>query len=137
MTKEQTINVVVEWWINKLRSGTPHSNGDDGLPSIFACALADSLTSSASEDSYKTFEASLKYLIKKEMEESLNRFPHLYLGCDYSPCRILSDAAKVSGINKLNFPFKTHMHIKKISDKDYSVIVYDGYAATGEELTIN
>lgn len=130
MTKEQAINTAVNWWSNKLKQKSPHSNGDSGAPSVLGCFLADINMRDISERQLSTFEKELYKEIKSEIEHSLieGGWRSLSVGCDYDPCCMLHDAAKKADISTWNFPYKTWMSISMGSD-DFQVRVSDGYRA--------
>lgn len=132
MTKEQAINIAVEWWANKLSSKAPHSNGDNGFASVMACLLADSGMECVSDEKIDIFKKELTSQIENEMP---NRWSEVYLGVDYNPSVNLRESAKKAGISEFNFPFKTDLHIRW-EDDNYSVYVYDGYGSPREFLTV-
>lgn len=132
MTKEQAINVAVEWWANKLKAKTSHSNGDNGMASILACILADSMMNNITDEQLDIFKTELRSRIEADM---YNRYREVYLGCDYHPTTILRESAEKASIDEMNFPFKTDLYIKW-TDDNYSVYIYDGYGAPRQELTV-
>ena len=125
MTKEKAIHTAAKWWTDKLRQRQPHSNGDNSTSSIFTCMLADIGAKKPTEDQLALFETELERLILEFMDTYDDRW--VVLSCDYGPGLLLYDAAQKASINLLNFPFKTHMHIRKNGD-DFEVSVSDGYA---------
>lgn len=131
MTKEQAINIAVEWWANKVKAKIPHSNGDNGLSSIFACLLADDGMQDTTDEQLDIFKRELRSRIEADL---YNRWGEVYLGVDYHPTPNLRESAKVAGINVLNFPFKTDMYIKWDNNDEYEVYVHDGYGAYKEYL---
>lgn len=133
MTKEQAINVAVEWWANKLSAKAPHSNGANELPSILACLLADDGMEDTSNEQLDIFKRELRTRIENEMD---NRWREVYLGVDYHPSMNLRESAKVAGISEFNFPYKTDLYIKWDDKDNYTVYVYDGYRVPRRELTV-
>lgn len=131
MTKEQAINTAVEWWANKLKARTPHSNGDNSRSSVMACLLADMGTGVMTDEKLDIFKRELRTRIEKAID---NRWGEVYLGCDYSPTVDLAESATSAGINLLNFPFKTDLYIKQRDRDTYVVYVYAGYGAPRVEL---
>ena len=125
MDKERVIEVAVNWWADKISNRHRHSNGDNSEASVRACLLADIGYKVLTDEQIETFKRELTTLLTEEYEE---RFEKLHLtctidiGCDYGPCVMLDKAARIAGINVLNFPFKTYMSIAKDSVK-----VSDGY----------
>ena len=131
MTREIAIKTAVKWWTDKLRRRSPHSNGDNGAASVFACLLADINAENIQNDKLDLFTTELENGIREAMTRN-ERF--VWLGCDYGPDMVLRDAADKAGINYLNFPFKTNLCIEQIGD-GYSVKVSDGYAQPYESVT--
>lgn len=131
MTREQAINIAVEWWANKLRAKNPHSNGDNGLASIFACLLADDAMEDTNDKQIDIFKRELKTRIETDR---CNCYRQVYLGVDYHPTQNLRESAEASGISVFNFPYKTDMYIKWNSNDEYEVYVHDGYGAYREYL---
>ena len=128
----EAINIAVEWWANKLIMKHPHSNGDNALPSILACLLADDGMEDTTDKQIDIFKAELRSKIESNIG---NRYGQVYLGCDYHPSPSLRESAEVAGINVLNFLFKTDLYIKWDGD-EYNVYVYDGYGSPREELDV-
>ena len=131
MTKEQAINIAVEWWANKLKAKAPHSNGANELPSILDCLLADDGMKDTIANQIDIFKRELKSRIEADKN---NRWREVYLGVDYHPTPNLRESAEAAGISTLNFPFKTDMYIKWNNDDEYEVYVHDGYCAQREFL---
>ena len=126
MNRETAIKTAAKWWTDKLRQRAPHDNGDNSRTSAFAMIMADLLTTPMSEDQLNRFRKALEEGIDRNLKKNGERYGGT-MGCDYGPCILLSEAADQAGINCNNFPYKTHMHIKKIGD-DYTVLASDGYA---------
>lgn len=138
MTKEQAINTAARWWVNTLKKKQRHSNGDDSMSSILACAMADILREDISDDQFAIFEKELKQRVEADIEKYIimHRFNHTELCCDYSPCLNLMEAAKIAAISEHNFPYKTNMMIRvnRANECDFSVEVSDGYAQPYQTL---
>lgn len=132
MNRETAIKTAAKWWTDKLRERSPHDNGDKSRTSAFAMILADMLTTPMSEDQLNRFQKALEDGIDQDLKKYGEKYGGT-MGCDYGPCNLLSDAAEQAGINPNNFPYKTHMHIKKNGD-DYTVLVSDGYAQPFEKV---
>ena len=109
MTKEQAIITAAKWWSNKLRQKPRHDNGDRGLASLFACALADSAMTEITEEQLTKFEEALI----ENLSLTLSYDKNVNLNSDYSPDAKLKSAADLAGINTSNFPFKTSLWIQK------------------------
>lgn len=139
MTKEQVSIVAAQWWANKLKAKEPHSNGDSGLSSIFACFLADSGMKDVPHEAYDIFVKELSERIANDIEMIIERgkFSSTWFGCDYDPCAILCESAEIAGISKFNFPYKTDMRVIKEADGDYKIMVSAGYAAPWTKVTEN
>lgn len=118
----ESIKKAVNWWAERLMERRPHSNGDNDLSSVIACMFADIATVPITEARITIFKDALRQEIMKK-EQQIMKFGCLFLGCDYGPCIELYIAAQKAGISELNFPFKTHMVIRKNGD----VEVQDGY----------
>lgn len=131
MTKTHAIKTAAKWWADKLKQRQPHSNGDNSTSSVFACIFADMLTEKITDDQLTLFTAELESEIHNFMEKYNER--HTLLSCDYGPGSMLQEAADKAGINYLNFPYKTHMHIERKGDS-YTVEVRDGYGRDYERV---
>lgn len=132
MTREIAIKTAAKWWTDKLRERAPHDNGDNSRSNQLAMILADMLTTPMSEDQLNRFRKALE----EGIDQNLKKYGDAYggsMGCDYGPCNLLREAAVQAGINLNNFPYKTHMHIKKSGD-DYTVLASDGYAQPFEKV---
>ena len=128
MTREIAIKTAAKWWADKLRKRDPHSNGDNNPASVFACMFADMGKENIPEKKLTAFTAELESQIRNAFNLFNSRNVEVWLGCDYGPCRMLSEAADEAGIKALNFPFKTHMFIKEDGLDNCTVKVSDGYA---------
>lgn len=131
MTKEQAINIAVDWWADKLKAKAPHSNGANELPSILACLLVDDAMKDTSDNQLDIFKRELKSRIESDLN---NRWREVYLGVDYHPTTNLRESAELAGISVFNFPYKTDMYIKWNNNEEYEVYVHDGYGAQREFL---
>ena len=130
MTKEQAIITAVKWWSNKLRQKSRHDNGDRGLASLFACAMADSGMTEIAEEQLKKFEEALV----EDLTTRLSSSTYVWLNTDYNPNDILCAAANKAGIGTMNFPYKITVHVEKISamSNEFRVGIRDGYGAPWE-----
>ena len=126
MVDEKIVKTAVEWWAEKISGNEPHSNGDNSPVNRIAMMIADSGRKNITEDQLNFFKEELSQGIKEHFTE--NEYD-LFLCVDYTPCTLLNKAAEKSGINVLNFPFKTDMRI-------YSncVEVSDGYGQPWKEI---
>lgn len=124
MIGDNEIQKAVNWWSDKLRSNSPHSNGDTGLASVMACIIADRGTKPVSDEQIAIFKEELTKSLEEHRADSW-----ISLDCDYGPCRMLDAAAQKAGINVLNFPFKTGMEIR-----EGKVRVSDGYGMAYVEI---
>ena len=114
--------IAAEWWADKVYRLPLHDNGDRGEASAFAGMLADMLSKPIGLDTRDRFIEELTNSLVAYAKE----YPGAYicLDCDYAPCRTLSDAARKTGVNPANFPWKTCMHVCPSE-----VRVKDGYGA--------
>ena len=123
MNREEGIKKAAKWWGDKVCGPVRHDNGDNSRGSMMAMLLADLGSSPVSNNAAEVFQ---KELISR-INASLNSGNHrVYLDVDYHPCEMLSQAAKVAGVNTMNFPFKTNMYIEVYGD-ECKVEVSDGY----------
>lgn len=109
--------IAADWWVKKISSNAPHSNGDRSAINLFAMALADYGRSPITEEQLDIFKA--------EVVKGIEEYPYncaIDLYCDYGPGLILRDAADKAGINHLNFPYKTGMYVSETE-----VRVKEGY----------
>lgn len=131
MTKSHAILTAAKWWADKLRQRQPHSNGDNSFGSIAACSLADMLADEITDEQLALFTAALEAEIHKFMGQYDDC--HTFLSCDYGPGGMLREAADKAKISEFNFPYKTHMCIKRDGD-NYTVLAAGGYGAGYEEV---
>lgn len=131
MTKNHAIKTAAKWWAAKLKRRQPHSNGDNSIHSMLACMLADVHADKITDEQLALFTVELEAEIHKFMEKYNDLLT--FLGCDYAPCEMISNAANTANIGVLNFPFKTHMCIERNGD-NYTVKVADGYGVGYEEV---
>ena len=129
MTRNEAILTAVNWWSNKLKMKQPHDNGDKSFTSFVANGLSDMMMENIEAEQLDTFEIELMKLIELEYEHGWYNL--IFLSCDYSPCEMLSKAAKKAGINEFNFPYKVNVVINK---KENTVKVSDGYAQPYQNL---
>lgn len=124
MDKERVIEVAVNWWADKISKRHHHDNGDNSTASVMACLLADMGHKETTEEQVEVFKRELTALLTDEYENRFGKseYGSILIGCDYGPGLMLDKAAKIAGINSMNFPFKTFMDITKNEVK-----VSDGY----------
>lgn len=103
----EAAEVAARWWAERIVGNTRHDNGDTNLSSAFAMWMADAGQETPSRAQIETFEAALI----RGIEELARCMGDVPLFCDYGPGGILHNAAEESGINELNFPFKTGMFV--------------------------
>ena len=118
-----------KWWADKVRNVGPgnFNNGDDSTSGGMAMILATMLAMDKEPDSESAdqFEKILSEHIRKRVEDD----GYLILDCDYGPCTLLSNVAKVSGVDASCFPWKTNMNITKEEVK-----VSCGYGAAYKKI---
>jgi hypothetical protein len=115
-----------KWWADVLRDGAKMDNGDQSQTGgmVFAMAIIGQAESRSEQDEeqYQRFEDELATVI----EESDDKYG-LYVGVDYHPDSILSDAAERAELvhdGITTFPWKTSM-----SFRDGKITVGYGYRA--------
>lgn len=124
---DEMAEVAAGWWTNKIDGFHIHDNGDISQASQLACGLADILMKPVSNELAENFKQHLKKkLLEVDMENEFSRF---WLGVDYSPCRILKEAADEVGVDENNFPFKTDMFIEM-----HRIVVSAGYGMPPEVI---
>ena len=131
MTKTHAIKTAAKWWAAKLKQRQLHSNGDSSFGSVLACSLSDMLAEEITDEQFALFTKELESEIHKFMEKYGDS--RTFLSSDYGPCGILREAAVKANISKFNFPYKTHMCIKRNGD-NYTVKVADGYGVGYERV---
>ena len=122
-------DIASKWWADKCDGYTMHDNGAYDATNALAMMIADIMNKPVSKATKQLFIEHLSAKIQNKLEK--DGYNELYLDCDYSPCRILAEAANEVGINLSNFPFKTGM---SIDPKEKKIIVYDGYGAKPEVI---
>lgn len=112
---EKTAALTAKWWRKKIENNH-HDNGDKS--SALAGLLADVIAAehAPTVDKLDAFEEVLTKLMVDDKSYSIT------LQCDYHPCEMLSDAAKVVGINSSVFPWKVATYTT-----DTCVEAKDGY----------
>lgn len=116
---------VAEWWADKVCGDVKFDNGDPSLSGLFAAGLASSMVEEVTAEQRQKFIDAIVSRIEGKEE--------LYLCVDYSPCKILVEAANESGISKNNFPWKTSTVMQR-NYEDYGFKIYcrHGYRAEPE-----
>lgn len=124
---EQTAQKAAKWWADQLRGNAKLDNGDDspqgGMVAAMAMLLQSKEKTRVSDEAIDKFEQELaKILIEKNTR---------YLGVDYHPDHILSEAADRAclPLGMTTLPWKTSMYI----DND-EVRVSCGYGAPSVTL---
>ncbi len=104
----EVIEAAAEWWMKRISGQVTHQNGDDNFGSVLAGLIADMNTRLVAAEKLQEFK---RILIEKLTDMDSDNRDSIYLDCDYSPCRILADAAKKADIPLDNFPWKVSMQI--------------------------
>lgn len=125
-TVEEAADIAASWWADKVVK-PKFDAGADSSAMVIAELLASMQTQSISDSSKEKFKNILKQKIIDRFEKTNYQ---IYLGCDYSPEGILSEAIAEADLPSGNAPWKTSMWI----DRDGSVSVKYGYGATIKEL---
>lgn len=120
MKYDNIAKYAAKWWADKIGGNAIHDNGDDTFGSVLAGLLADSMIKKPSVEQLESYRA----LLAKEILKVLEKRGAMSLSCDYSPDGILIEAAKASGIELANYPWKTNMRID-----DNKIRVSEGYGA--------
>lgn len=123
MKYDNIAKYAAKWWADKIGGNTIHDNGDDTFGSVLAGLLADSMIKKPSAEQLESY----RVLLAKEILKVLEKRGTMSLSCDYSPDGILIEAAKTSGIELSNYPWKTNMRID-----DNKIRVSEGYGAPYE-----
>ncbi len=126
--QNNVIEIAAGWWAARLQC-LHHDNGGKEHVNQMAMFFADMLAAShkPTNDQLEKFKTALETCIKRERE----RRNYIYLSCDYSPDRILAEAAKEAGIDSSVFPYKVSTYITE----DNKFMVRDGYGAPTVEVT--
>lgn len=123
-------DTAAKWWADKCDGYTMHDNGAYDAANALAMMIADMMNKPVSKAMKQSFTEHLSAKIQNKLEKA-GYCKLYYLDCDYSPCRILAEAANEVGIDLSNFPFKTGM---RIYPKEKKIVVYDGYGAEPEVI---
>ena len=103
---DKIINLAAQYWINIIKTGKDHDNGDNSFES-FACSyLANKSTKELENEKLENFRKAFFEEFKKVIEK-YHKENGVSLYCDYHPDWILSEAAKKADINEMQFPWKT------------------------------
>lgn len=119
---EYDLKKAVKWWSDQVRGNKPHDNGDNSPAGRMGMLMADSMRKPVGDVQIGIFEKTLEEGLKARFEEWGDNY--VYVGVDYSPDVVLSEAAQAAGIGPYNFPFKTMMLFK-----DGEIWVREGYGA--------
>ncbi len=111
-SKREIAEIAAKWWAEAIVE-PQHDNGDKSDLGFFAMVLAEFSSDMVEVESVNKFIE----MLSKHIEVELNSEYEIILACDYSPCRILDEAAKGAGIPHYNFPWKTTMWIGNNSIK--------------------
>jgi hypothetical protein len=118
--------IAAKWWADCFRNGPKFDNGDKSKTGFMTMALAKMAYRAPTPDAIDAFEKALA----RAIEVAMIRQETAGLHVDYGPNLILYEAAQVAQFpREIEFPWKTHMHVKAGSVK-----VSYGYGAPYEEL---
>lgn len=118
MKYDNIAKYAANWWAEKIGGNTIHDNGDDSFGSVLAGLLADTMIKKPTVEQLESY----REFLAKEILKVLEKRGSMFLSCDYSPDGILTKAAKASGIELANYPWKTNMMID-----DNKIRVSEGY----------
>lgn len=121
------IKKAVKWWSDQVRGNKPHDNGDDSPAGRMGMLIADSMRKPVGDVQIEIFEKALEEGLKAHFEKWGDNY--VYVGVDYSPDVVLSEAAQAAGIGPYNFPFKTMMLFK-----NGEIWVKEGYGAESVQI---
>ena len=119
---EYDLKKAVKWWSDQVRGNKPHDNGDDSPAGRMGMLMADSMRKPVGDVQIGIFEKALEEGLKALLDEWGGN--NVYVGVDYSPGVVLSEAAQAAGIGPYNFPFKPMMLFK-----NGEIWVKEGYGA--------
>ena len=115
--EDAVLKTVIFWSEKSFKTAFNQNNGDNSENGAMSFMLMNMVASKAqaeaTPDKIKNFEEKLYELLIAEKENPYN----LTLDVDYSPCRILGEAARFAGLNPSCLPCKTFTRI----ENDYSV----------------
>lgn len=123
--------VSAKWWADALRGGAKLDNGDPTRTGGMAFVLGMLAQRIPTEEELIKFQEQLAIDIDVAIELS-SLYPTLYIGCDYGPNKILTDAADKVGMKytSTTFPWKTRMNVMPGNVTE----VAHGYAADYVEI---
>lgn len=122
LTKEQ-IECAANWWADAV-TRPKFDNGDSGIAGALATILAMQSSKPVDDSGRAKFVAALSAQLMHMNE-------HDTLDVDYAPCRELSDAMTLAGVDRHNAPWKTIMWFS-----NGGVQVRHGYGAPEVELLL-
>lgn len=104
------------WWANKaFKTENNQDNGDNSISGALGMGLANMLAEKSREGVTRSkitiFTNSIINDIWKEKQENINAW--IMMDVDYHPCKILTDACHLSGLDSLCLPIKTWTKIRK------------------------
>lgn len=103
---DKIINIAAQYWINIIKSGKDHDNGDNSFAGFICSHLANESTEELENEKLEKFRKAFFEEFKKVVKE-YPRESEVNLYCDYNPGWVLSEAAEKAGINEMQFPWKT------------------------------
>jgi hypothetical protein len=107
---DKIINIAAQYWINIIKSGKDHDNGDNSLTGFFCSHWANESTEELETEKLEKFRKAFFKEFKKVVKE-YPRESEMDLYCDYGPGWVLSEAAEEAGIDTIQFPWKTGITI--------------------------
>ena len=103
---DKIINIAAQYWINIIKDGKDHDNGDNSLTGFICSHWANESTKELENKKLEEFRKAFF----KELKKNIKKFPEqseIHLYCDYHPCLVLSKAAEEADIDTIQFPWKT------------------------------
>lgn len=119
---QEEIKTAVEWWKQQLSELPAHDAGDSALNMVLLLSEADNAPNKPEyiEAFGETLTRLLQTSVEQQKAQPLGDSPYLFLATDYSPEKLLLDAAREAHVH--GFPVKTWMNISP-----GKVIVSKGY----------
>lgn len=101
----KVINLAAQYWINIIKTGQDHDNGDYSFAGFLCSQLANDTAEEIDNERLESFRKAFFEEFKKTVEHySITNEISLY--CDYHPGRVLSEAAEKANIDEAQFPWK-------------------------------
>lgn len=100
--------VCANWWVEVIKN-PKFDAGNDSMAIIVSGMMASSLVQPVDDLQASTFKEYLKEVIMTVLVDD----DCILLSCDYGPSDILEKVTQAANISLKNFPWKTHMVIRR------------------------